>query len=83
MRKFQVGDKIRCINIIDNLNGRPYLYLTLNKIYTVIGIGCYRGFDYVEILNDMDISGGFYENRFEKIDDTAEELNFLDILKGY
>ena len=83
MRKFQIGDEVKCINIIDHLVGIPYLNLTLNKIYTVIGIGLSLGVNYIEILNDMGVKCGFYESRFEKAEDTVEKIDFLELLKGY
>jgi hypothetical protein len=85
MRKFQIGDDVRCVSNIDVLNNRPFLNLTVGKVYRVIDIGYANGLHYIEIENDRSAICGFYESRFEKVEDIIEEkeLNFLDILKGY
>jgi len=65
----EVGDKIVCINI-DGLTIYPQSlrYLTLNKIYTVVGVFD----DRPAIINDNNVTAHYNKDRFITVRDRRD-----------
>jgi hypothetical protein len=85
--EFKIGDKVRYINTtFANVLTNGKIYDVLNIRYDSdkkieIQIMCDNG-DLV-YLYPLDHTNNINNNWFEKVEDIIEEINFLDLLKGY
>lgn len=61
---FKAGDKVRCVDVEDTLNGCD---LVLGEVYTVKAADERN----VEIEKDGEKVGGFFPRRFEKVEETG------------
>jgi len=83
MGKYKIGDKIKCIKVFANTDFENF---TLDKIYTIHNVIPMTD-DKYEIIDDKGNIISFFETSrlecegFEPY--IEEEMNFLDILKGY
>lgn len=72
----EVGDKIVCINIDGlTITSQPLRYLTLNKVYTVVGVFD----DRPGIINDNNVTAHYNKERITVRDRRDLVLNQLGI----
>ncbi len=68
MNKFKVGDCVKCINTLG------YAYITLNKVYKILG---FFGDRFIILTNDKNEDFVYYRLHFIKFGNLNDKLRFI------